>query len=63
MSTGYRIISTLLGPKGPPRQTWTQTVKADLKDLLIKHMAQDRKLWTAVISGESDPLKEIFDYK
>ena len=51
-------------PKGRPRQTWAQTVKADLKDLGInKDMAQDRKLWRAVISGESNPLKAVFDYK
>ena len=51
-------------PKGRPRQTWAQTVNADLKDLHInKDMAQDRRLWRAVISGESNPLKAVFDYK
>ena len=51
------------GPNGP-RQTWAQTVKADLKDLGIKKdMAQDCKLLRAAILAESDPLKVVFDFK
>ena len=48
-------------PTGRSRQTWAQTVKADLKDQ--KDMAQDCKLLRAVILAESDSLKVVFDYK